>query len=84
MRFPHGIHASEVAIVRIVREIAWREFSELWRELARPVTLFDEASPAKYSCGQKSENSFAVAATRPCHAGHLQTVADRSPSRAPS
>ena len=51
MRVTHGIHASDIGIVAIVREIGWREFAEFWRELARPVTLFDEASLADFVAG---------------------------------
>ena len=41
MSFPNVLDANEPTIVRIVRNIARAEFAEFWRELVRPVTLFD-------------------------------------------
>ena len=55
MPLAHGIHASEIAIVRIVREIARPEFVEFWRERARRVILFDERSPADFLAGEIGE-----------------------------
>ena len=48
MTCSHGVHASEIEMSRIARKIAKREFPELWRELARPITLFDVHSPAHF------------------------------------
>ena len=55
MTFQHGAHASKLGIVRIVRKIARLEFVEFWRELARPVILFDERSPANFLAGEIGE-----------------------------
>ena len=46
MTLRDGVYASELGIVRIIREIARREFAKFWRELARPVTFFDLCSPS--------------------------------------
>ena len=46
MPFPDGVDVGDFAISRIVRKTARDEFGELWRELARPVTLFDLCSPS--------------------------------------
>ena len=45
MTLRDGVYASELGIVRIIREIVRREFATFWRELARPVTFFDLCSP---------------------------------------
>ena len=55
MPFPHGVDARDIAILRIVREIAESKIAELWRELARPVIRFDERSPANLLAGQIGE-----------------------------
>ena len=57
MPFRHGVDARDVETVRIVREIARPEFVEFWRELARPVILFDERSPADFLGGEVGEFS---------------------------
>ena len=69
MPLTHGIHTSEIAIVRIVREIAWCEFAEFWRELARPVILFDERSPANILAGEIGEFFRKWRARRDSNAG---------------
>jgi hypothetical protein len=48
MRLADGVDARQLRIRRFVREIARLEFAELWRELARPVILFDERSPVDF------------------------------------
>jgi len=48
MTFANGVDAAEWEIAQIVREIAGCEHAKFWRELARPVTFFDEASPANF------------------------------------
>ena len=67
MSFPNVLDANEPTIVRIVRNIARAEFAEFWRELVRPVTLFDLCSPWQFSSIEKLANSLgdgAPAATR--------------------
>ena len=44
MTFPHGVDGHRFAIAPIAGEIARPTLAEFWRELARPVTFFDEAS----------------------------------------
>ena len=44
MHSQHRNHAANARHVEITAESDDREMRELWRELARPVTLFDEAS----------------------------------------
>ena len=46
MRSQHRIHAANARRVESAPEFDDREMRELWRELARPVILFDERSPA--------------------------------------
>ena len=48
MTFANDVDAAESEIARIVREMAGCELAKFWRELARPVTFFDEASPADF------------------------------------
>jgi len=48
MTFANDVDAAEWTIARIVREMAGCELAKFWRELARPVTLFDGASPANF------------------------------------
>jgi hypothetical protein len=48
MTFANGVDAAEWTIARIVREMAGCGLAKFWRELARPVILFDEASPANF------------------------------------
>jgi hypothetical protein len=45
IRLPHRIHAANGCDFEIAPEFDDREMPELWRELARPVILFDERSP---------------------------------------
>jgi hypothetical protein len=56
MAVAHGSHATEFWMVRIAPGIDDREFAPMWRELARPVSLFDEASPANISCRRNRRN----------------------------
>ena len=68
MTLRDGVYASELGIVRIIREIARREFAKFWRALARPVTFFDLCSPS-ISWSRKSANSLGKSApgrTRTC------------------
>jgi hypothetical protein len=46
MTFANDIDTAKCEIVRIVEEMAGSELAKFWRELARPVTFFEEASPA--------------------------------------
>ena len=52
MTFHHRSDAGELEMIGIPREIARREFAEFWRELARPVTFFDEPSPSDFPSGE--------------------------------
>src|SRR2546422_1050568 len=56
MRFRYRIHAANREHFGIARECDDREIRELWRELARPVTFFDEASPATFLAGEIRES----------------------------
>jgi hypothetical protein len=49
MRFQHRIHEANARHVGIAPESRDRE---LWRKLARPVSLFDEPSPTNFLTGQ--------------------------------
>jgi hypothetical protein len=46
MRFRDGIHATNDEHIEMPPESDDREIREFWRELARPVTLFDLCSPS--------------------------------------
>jgi hypothetical protein len=46
MAFGDGSHAAEFWMVRIAPKIG--DSARMWRELARPVTLFDLASPRDF------------------------------------
>jgi hypothetical protein len=52
MRFRHSNHAATLRNFGIAPDFANREMPEFWRELARPVTLFDEHSPTDLSSGR--------------------------------
>src|SRR5204862_6514406 len=55
MTFPHRVDAHRFAFAPLAGEIARRPFAEFWRELARPVTFFDGASPAHFHAGEIGE-----------------------------
>jgi hypothetical protein len=48
MRFANAVDADECGSCESFQKIARREFAYFWRELARPVTFFDEASPENF------------------------------------
>jgi hypothetical protein len=52
MRFRHRIQAFDASCVGIAPEFPDREIRAFWRELARPVTVFDEHSPTDLSSGR--------------------------------
>ena len=55
MRLRNRFHASNEAMGEIAPEIGDRKMREFWRELARLITLFDEASPANIPAGEIGE-----------------------------
>jgi len=57
MHFGHRCHAANAWQFGIAPEFRDREMRELWRELARPVTLFDERSPGNILANEIGEFS---------------------------
>ena len=55
MTFRHRFHATNDGMSCIAPRIADPEIRESWRTLARPVTLFDEPSPANFLAGEIGE-----------------------------
>jgi hypothetical protein len=52
MRSSHAIHAANHRHLKIAPEFDYLETGELWRTLARLITLFDRSSPAYFSSGR--------------------------------
>ena len=55
MHFRYPIHAWDHRHFGTAPELCDREIRELWRELARPVTLFDLCSPRNFLAGEIGE-----------------------------
>jgi len=56
MPLPHRSDAGGIEMLGIVQENARRTFARFWRESARLITLFEEASPARILCGEHRRN----------------------------
>ena len=52
MRFQHVFHLPNNGMIENTWRMWDREMRELWRELARLITLFDQCSPAHSSSGR--------------------------------
>jgi len=52
MRSRNAFHAPNNAMARNAPKIGDHEMREFWRELARLITLFYEASPEDIPCGR--------------------------------
>jgi hypothetical protein len=69
MRLRNRFHAYNEPIREIAPEIGHRKMREFWRELARLITLFDEASPANIPAGEIGEFFRKWCARRDSNAG---------------